>query len=230
MGLLYDFVSELFSNFLLELLVFIVLIRVESYFGLYERIKRYLYSTFKKMHIMLSVDYDTNMEIIDIKDIIKDKFKDSYGSTSIDVKSICQNDFEFMVKNEFSVIVQKNVNEFVTFKTSKITSTKKEIKNDIRVFLDTVREIETEASHRNNCFDAKNFAISLYVPYVGTYMKFYEPRGIKIKKYIIELDEIAENEAKQTSSSKYGIQLTGDIININFNYRDQISEIIDKFV
>jgi hypothetical protein len=235
-----NFISTLFSNFMLNLLVFIILLRFESYFGIYEQIKRFVFLTFKKIHIILSVDYHSNICVNDTIDIIKNEFKNSYGKSSVDMRHINDDFFDFFVSNEFDVTVQKNVNDLITIRTSKITSTKSDIKNDIKRFLNTLREIEVQLKGNHYEFSPKSFSVFLSVPYIGTYMKFYEPKGLKMKKYVIELEEIQKtnngnistekSSTEKPNSVKYDIKLVGDIININSNYRDQISELIDKFV
>ncbi len=159
--------------------------KVENKFGLYKSFLRVLHR-FSEIQVLIRVSYHSNLPFNYIKDYIKNEFRNQYQNLKVYKDS--SETLDFMVNNEFHVIVQNNPNNELSAYTNKITTRVNKSKCLVQSFLKVLEHIKEEIHEQNELIDLKEKEFSLYLdlPYENPFSTMYIPKNMENKKNELE--------------------------------------------
>jgi hypothetical protein len=216
-------ISDVIARVFIWILLFIFSIIVENKFGITKWLKR-KYHFFKnsEVHVMINVVFNSTLPLIDLKEYLKDSFRERYKRLKI-YKDSSQS-LDIMVDEIFHIYSSENPNNEVSIQTNKIGFKMQSIKKGLNKILDSINDAKERVNNEKGngtTFTEKEFSLYLYLPYTDPFTKIYVPKNIQIKDYEIKLFH-----------EEYGsvIKLKADFLNINTKYRHELEELIRYFI
>lgn len=221
---LESIISDVITRVLIWILLFIFSIIVENKFGITKWLKRkYHFIKNSEVRVMINVVFNSTSPLTDLKECLKDSFRERYKRLKIYKDS--PQGLDMMVNDMFHIYSSENPNNEVSIQTNKIGFKMQSIKEGLNKILDSINDAKERANKEKGngvvAFTEKEFSLYLYLPYTDPFTKIYVPKNIQLKDYEIKLVH-----------KDYGsiIKLKANFLNINTKHRHELEELIRHFI
>lgn len=215
-----DIITSIVVSILASVCTFFISMKVENKFGLYKSSLRLLHQ-FSETQIRIHVSYHSNLPFNYIKDFVKTGFRSQYQNLRVYKDS--SETLDFMVNNEFHVIVQNDSNNEMSVYTNKITTKVNKSKSMVHSFISILENVKEEIHKQNELINLKEKDFSLYLdlPYEDPFTTVYIPKNMTYKK----------NELEFVHGKSQGVmKIRNSHVSIHAKRSDDLYEIMESLV
>jgi hypothetical protein len=173
-----------------------------------------------EFQIKLHIVYNSNVDFIVFCKELKDCFRDKYKHLQI----FKENSYilQFEAGDLFNIDVH-NIDNQITFDTSKLTLQTKNVKQKTNQLLNCMDDIQENVKKicSNPTFGVSDFSLNLYLPVNNSFSKVYTPDVLNIENYKIKAVHSESNNL---------IEIQAQQIYITTPYRHRLDKIIEFFI
>jgi hypothetical protein len=219
-SLFSDIIASIVVSILASIFTFFISMKVENKFGLYKYFLKILHK-FSEIQIRIRVTYHSSLPFNYIKDYAKNEFRNQYQNLKVYKDS--SETLDFLVNNEFHVIVQNDSNNELSVYTNKITTRVNKSKSMVNNFLKVLENIKEKIHEQNELINLKekDFSLFLDLPYEDPFSTIYVPKNMTKMKNDLEFI----NEKNQGT-----MKINGNKVSIHTKRSDDLYEIIEYLV
>lgn len=204
-------------------ILFLITVLLESRFGVRKRVLMLWHKLVNsETYYKLTARYETDVALDSLTDELKSVLREIRG----DVEVIEDHKHEAVIEvaDSFLITLQET-DAGVSLETSKLTSTMRAMRNEMRETLRILEAFETRnvnhAQNTDHTFEDREFTAALYLPYDSTFINTYLPRGTTISSYELALDY---------PQYECSIQDTGDAITVSTSHRADLTTILGRLL